>query len=648
MPNLYRLLVRTAVLLASVLGAVSMGWAASPQPASHVTLSAAPSVAQVAPGGQFVVAVVMNHAEGWHSHTNDPKPPASWDGFVAIPTVVATVEGQNALVGPVQWPKSHDLFLDLVGTGTPEKYGVFEGRAVVLVPVLVPADATGEVRVTFEVSFQACDDTTCDMPLTERVSVAVPIAATTAPGMVADDFAGFDAAVFERVADFAVPGSAPASGLVKATSSSTFFGIPLPEGGGILTMLILFALACLGGLILNLTPCVLPVIPLKIMAISQHAGTPGRSLFLGSWMAAGVVFFWVAIGVPAMLVTAWSDASQLFAIWWVTFGLGVVIAVMAVGMMGVFQITLPQSVYLLNPKADSARGSFAYGVMTAVLGLPCFGFVVGALSAATATLPKVAILLIYTGIGVGMALPYLVLAVKPGWLRQIPRTGPASELVKQVMGLLLLAAGIYFIGSGLIGLVAGVPWTGRLLHWWAVALCGVVAGAWLLWRTFSITKSPARRAVFSLVAVFVAGVGVWFVADLTALARSTRWVPYTPTAFEAARRSGKVIVVDFTAEWCINCKALKARVLSREPAKWALYRDDVVLMTVDYTGKNPDGQALQDSLGRTGIPLLAIFPKGDGPPWLSNAYTGPQVVDALNQATGPVVAGSLPEPHVGR
>jgi thiol:disulfide interchange protein len=114
---------------------------------------------------------------------------------------------------------------------------------------------------------------------------------------------------------------------------------------------------------------------------------------------------------------------------------------MGIGIMGLFTIQLPAAVYAVNPKAETAWGSFLFGVMTAVLGLPCFGFVAGALLAGAATLPASTVMLVFASIGVGMAAPYLVLSAKPSLLRHLPRTGPASELVKQVMGLLLRRRG---------------------------------------------------------------------------------------------------------------------------------------------------------------------------------------------------------------
>lgn len=387
------------------------------------------------------------------------------------------------------------------------------------------------------------------------------------------------------------------------------------------------------------------------MTLTQHAGSPGRTLYLGLWMAVGVVAFWLAIGLPVLFVTSFGDPSRIFGIWWVTAGLGTIIIAMALGMMGLFALNLPQGLYMVNPKADTAWGSFLFGVMTAVLGLPCFGFVAGALLAAAATLPKVATLAIFLGLGVGMALPYLILAMRPALVAKLPRTGPASDLVKQVMGLLLLGAGVYFVGSGLIALVAEMPWMAKQLHVWAAAICALVAGIWLIVRTIAITSSAAKRAFFSIVAIAVAAVGLWYANDSTARARTNYldrqaalaqaegdalvtgvWIDYTPKRLEAARAAGKVVVVDFTAEWCFNCKALKALVLDKAPVKPALAQKDVVLLTADLSADSAPGHALLEALGQTGIPLLAIYSPGEASPWLANAYTAQQVIDALANA----------------
>jgi len=639
---------------------------AQPNVVSMVDVTVQASVSSTQAGVPFAVAITLDHKNGWHVHTNTPKIPTSWGDFPAIATTVTlqAATGKGVSIGELQWPKAKTIEVDLAGTGKPDSYEVFAGRAVIYVPVRLEQSAfqgeTAKVAtLRFDVTFQACDDKVCMFEETQTVEVILPLAAAAADikPINATTFAGFDAARLDKdqrwtaAEALAAKPARVAIGDAPPQSVRTFFGIALPADGGVLTWLVFFGLAAVGGFLLNLTPCVLPVLPLKVMAIVQHAGSPKRTLYLGMWMAAGVIAFWIGAAVPVLVLSSFADPSRIFGIWWVTLGLGLLIAIMSVGLMGLFNITLPQAVYAVNPKADSAWGSFLFGIMTAVLGLPCFGFVAGSLLAAAATLPKIVTLAIFVGLGVGMALPYFVLALKPSLIKKIPRTGPASELIKQVMGLLLLAAGVFFIGAGLIALVAEKPWLGKQLHVWIAALLGLFAGLWIISRTFQISKRLAPRTIFAIVGLFVGAVGIWYANNSTTRARTNymekqagldasmsgrlltgTWVDYSPAIIEMAKRENKVVVLDFTAEWCLNCKALKAAVLDRDPVKGRLRDDRIVLVTVDLTALSAPGWKLIKELGQTGIPLLVVYSPGSEQPWLANSYTSDQVLVAINHA----------------
>ncbi|MCW5775759.1 MAG: thioredoxin family protein [Phycisphaeraceae bacterium] len=599
-----------------------------------VTVRVVPAVTAAEPGGRFAIAVVIDHAPGWHTHTNSPVVPASWAGFVPIPTTIAIKPAPGIAVGPIQWPEVHEILVDLAGTGRPEPYPVFEGTAVAFIPIEVEESASGEVALEVAVDLQACDDSRCLPPDTYTFALRVAIG----PGEPTDAalFAAFDASVFADRSRWGVqPATPPAQ-----SSGRAFFGITLPSADGVAGVVIVALLAAVGGFILNLTPCVLPVIPIKVLTISQHAGSPRRSLALGLWMALGVVAFWVGIGLPMAFLASVTDPSRIFGVWWVTLGIGLLIGAMGVGIMGAFAINLPKSVYAINPKADSAWGSFVFGVMTAVLGLPCFGFVAGALLAGAAALPPGVVMVIFTALGVGMASPYLVLSANPKLLARVPRTGPASELVKQVMGLLLLAAAAYFVGSGVLAILSerpggllALPWYVRVLHWWVIAAFVLAAAAWLARRTFAITTRPVRRGAFSAIALALAGSSAFVAVDMSAKARDNFWVSFDPQLWAETRASGRVVVIDFTAEWCLNCKALKAAVLNREPVKSRLRGTSVLPMTADLTSTSSAGWTTLRDLGQTGIPLLVIDGPGLSEPWLSNAYTAQQVMEALDRAS---------------
>lgn len=636
-------------------------------PGEEVTTQVRSSRLTVHPGGNFTLAFVLDLAPGWHvwpSVDQDVLPKEIED--FALRTEVG-LEGDTpnwiASIGPTQWPEPRPAPVANPMGGAPIQVKTYQGRAIAFLPMIVAADAAaGQYKLNARVFYQACNESVCLPPETDKSPITITIApadqTTAAQTPDPDFFSGFDASVFATMhAESIGAGSSTTTSqdadIVDASPGRTFFGVAIPRGDGLLGILTLALLGAIGGFILNLTPCVLPVIPIKILTLSQHAGSRGKTMYLALWMSAGVIAFWVGVGLPIAIFGSVVDPSRIFGIWWLTLGIGVLIAAMGVGIMGLFTIKLPDQVYMINPDVNTARGSFIFGVMTAVLGLPCFGFVAGALLAGAATLPASVVMVIFGSLGVGMASPYFLLAAKPSLLDRIPHTGPASELVKQVMGLLLLAASVYFLGSGLIALVSERPWLVRLIHWWAGASFVSIAGLWLIVRTFQITPKLGPRIAFSLVAIAMAGVTIAYVQSLTTNAReqytarqaalakasaqpgqlvTTTWINYSPQLLEQARSEGYTVVLDFTAEWCLNCKALKALVLDRNPVKDSLASDDVISMEVDLTSTKAPGWKQLKDLGQTGIPLLAIYSPGVDTPWQSNAYTPSQVIAALNAA----------------
>ncbi len=629
-----------------------------------VTIQAVPAQIRLAPGSNSVIAITLEHEPGWHTWVNIGNVPpgmAAFDG--AINTEISIrIPADSPLrihLKDIQWPIPHAAKAD-IGEG-PQDYAVFSDRAIIYLPITVNETAKpGSVAFEAHITFQSCNERECLAPVfdhaipisLEIVDTAALAASPPSPPEPAI-FASFDATVFDRISvvNPSTQNTANVDAIPDASSVSSpqkFFGIPLPRAEGALGVVLLILLSMAGGFVLNLTPCVLPIIPIKILTISQHANTPGRSLTLGLWMAAGVVAFWAAIGIPAAVFVSAADPSRAFGIWWLTLGVGAIIALMGVGIMGLFTIQLPAAVYSVNPKADTAWGSFVFGIMTGVLGLPCFGFVAGALLVGAATMPALLIICIFTSIGVGMALPYLVLSANPALVNRIPRTGPASELVKQFMGLLLLAAAAYFVGSGLIILAMDEPYISKQLHFWAVAVFAVIAGLWLIMRTFTITKKATPRIAFSIIGLLLAAGSILFALDRTANARhewemrsssqrsddftAGAWNDYTPERFAAARKAGHIVVLDFTATWCLTCQVLKATVLDPEPVKSAFEQKDVVVFTVDLSSLKAPGWGHLRSLGKTGIPLLAIYAPNNDKPWLANAYTPDQVMAALTDS----------------
>ena len=606
--------------------------------APPVQFSIETSAESVAPGASFVVAFILDHADHWHTNLNNPIVPKEMGDFRPVATRLILPEVEGVSFGAVQWPEPISVPVDFLFTGTPVMYQVFGERAIIYIPVTVSEDAApGTLSFDLNLMYQACDDQTCLPPQNEVQTVSVTIdPEAVAPDSMSEVFNGYDPDAIGSQTEGDGSGDAGDSG-IPARKFLGFITLPSPDSFAGVAVLAFFA--AVGGFVLNLTPCVLPVIPIKVMTITQHAGEKkSKALMLSLWMATGVIAFWIAIGIPMAFVAETLDPSKIFGLWWLTALIGIVILAMGIGIMGLFQIKLPQKVYMVNPKADSAWGSFVFGIMTAVLGLPCFGFVAGALLAGAATMPPMLVMTIFAFMGIGMALPYVVLAVFPALLKSVPRTGPASELVKQVMGLLMIAAAAYFLGTSVISYGSGHGWNfvwwGKTVHWWAIGLVGVATGLLLAIQTIRITKSLGKRAIFGIIGLFFAFSGSYVAYGQTMHQYHNFWQPYSRDFLQASLDNGQIVVLDFTAEWCLNCKTLEAAILSKEPVKPELLSADVVPMVADLTSLSAPGWSfLNDELGQTGIPFLAIFAPGqDAPVWVSNAYTSKQVLEGIELA----------------
>jgi thiol:disulfide interchange protein len=614
-------------VLAACIALVCFG----PAPASgqeDLTVEVVPDRAVAAPGGQLALAVKLRLEDGLHMWTPDvPKP--------YVPVTMEVLVTGDAKVGPVQWPPASRELVSDAGDGP-----IYEGEVVAYVPIILGQTA-GDVTFNVKVRYQACNDEICFRPSTaeSQAAVKIELGASAAPaggGL----FAKFDPKSFALVGADVKVDPPPAAATAEEKIVIPVFGLNVEISRGTAAgVVVLLLLSVLGGVILNFTPCVLPVIPLKIMSLQASASQDGkRTLFLGVMMALGVVFFWLAIGLLVVGLKFIGAVNELYRFPWAVLGIGVFIAVMGLGMMGLFSIQLPQSLYNIAPKHDTALGSFGFGIMTAILGTPCFGPFAGGAAGSATTLPTPVAMGIFGGIGVGMALPYLVLAAKPEWIGKLPRTGPGSELIKQVMGLLLMAAAAYFAGTAFIGLSAEYPHLPKVLHWWFVALFVVAAGAWMMFRTFQITRGPVKRAVFSLLAVVLSVAAVSWAVGQTNQAKLAEagdvWAEYTPAAFEKAIAEGNVVVLDFTAEWCLNCKVIEAAVLHREEVVKALTSPGVVALKADLTASEAPGWDKLSELKEVGIPLLAIYGPGLATPYKSNAYTVGVVLEQIEAARG--------------
>ncbi|NEX11460.1 MAG: thiol:disulfide interchange protein [Prosthecochloris sp.] len=424
----------------------------------------------------------------------------------------------------------------------------------------------------------------------------------------------------------------------------------VPDDAGSLGAMLL--LAFFGGMLLNIMPCVLPVLGLKVFSLIGPGGedrAAGR--FLSLVFAGGVLFsFWVLAafiwGLQAMgAQVGWGFQFQSPA--FVMFMAAVVFA-FALNLFGVFEFSAPVVSGRLGRLAshhDSA-GAFVSGVLATTLATPCTAPFLGtALGFAFAQPPGI-IFLIFTVIAAGMAMPYVVLAWHPSWLKFLPRPGQWMYRFKQIMGFILVAVVVWL--ASILGSQGGSP---AMLNLFVL----LFAVSFVLWLTGLFTvpgTSTLRQALVWLITIgFLAGAYTLLSGRIGTISSDSRnslesgrqtdgngvvWLDYSPDVLDTLLKEEKSVLIDFTAEWCLTCKVLEASVLGNEDVGRALKRDGLVAVRADWTSRNDEITALLQRFGRSGIPLLVIIPQGR----IDNAVVLPEVVtvdmllDALSRVSG--------------
>ena len=592
--------------------------ASSLQPADGVVVKVrtAWSVDRARPGDSIILAIIADIKKGFHLNA-DAQQVEPFEDFKPYPTKVTVADASDDItIESPRYPKAVPIKVEYAAGDLMS----FEGQTVIYLPIrLAETIAPGNLGIKLVFEYQACSDTYCLFPakIEFEGSLAVVESGTGVSKINEKLFVGYDqgsTATTSREVDFDLFGWT--------------FAIDVSSGFG---MILLLITAGLGGMLLNFTPCVLPLVPIKIISLSHVAQNRKQCFMLGLAMFVGILVFWLVIGVLIAVVSGFSATNQLFQYPAFTILVGVIIGSMATGMFGFFNVRLPNFIYLINPEQDTLKGSFGLGILAAILSTPCTAPFMGAAAAWAATRPPATTIATFAAIGTGMALPYLVLSANPGWVEKMPKTGPASELIKQVMGLFMLAAAVYFIGVGLAALFADPPNPTTKIYWWPVMFFCIAAGGWLAYRTFQITAKVKQKTFYAGIGVMIMALSAWGTVQLTEPG-PVDWVYYTPERFSEASGDSKVIVMVFTAEWCLNCKALEQGVFKNPKIVTLFARKDIVPMKVDITGNNPAGKAKLKEVGTLTIPLLVIFSPTGKQVFKSDFYTADQVYRAVTEA----------------
>jgi len=423
------------------------------------------------------------------------------------------------------------------------------------------------------------------------------------------------------------------------TASPTGLGVTRPTS--LTSLLSALGLALAGGLMLNLMPCVLPVLSIKALGLVQLA--EGRAATLarhGLAYTAGVL---VSFAIVAGALIALRAAGELLG-WGFQLQSPAVVTLLA-WLFFTMALSLSGAIVLSTRFAGAGQalathpghvGSFATGALATVAATPCTAPFMGAAVGFALAQPWPTALLVFEALGLGLALPYLLLTLVPAWRRLLPKPGPWMTRLKQ-----LLAFPLYASAAWLVWVVSQQAGP----HGVGAALAGLVLIAFASWLHQSLGGVRAlwrRVATVAVVAALPALiVGMVALAPLGAGARSAApaneglgWEAFSPERLAAARASGKPVFVNFTAAWCVTCLVNERVALRSSAVADAFAKKGVVALKADWTTRDPMISRILGSLGRSGVPLYALYPPGSPstvPTLLPQLLTEGTVIEAIDK-----------------
>ena len=559
-----------------------------------------------ADGGDVRAALRIEIDEHWHLYHDDKGP----DDAIGKETEVAFA-GEGIAWGAPRFPHPTRYEQPGLGAGGKDTW-IWGHEGTIVIYAAGTADGTPDLSgVSAEVDAITClDDGSCipyaaevtnagagpDSVFAEFPSDLTVSAATEAPATAS--------------ADPVQPDAAPGSGTVDyaAFEFPEYEPANQPTQHGLGTWLLL---AFVAGMILNVMPCVLPVISIKVLSFVQQAGEDRRRiLHLGLAFAAGIlVVFLVLAGLAIALGLGWGEQfqSQTFLIVMI----GIVFA-MALSLFGLFELGVPTQVgAMAGGNREGLGDAFFKGMLATVLATPCSGPFLGSTLAWTLKQPSMTIFLVFLMLGLGMALPYVVLTANPVFLKLVPRPGAWMETFKQAMGFVLLATVVYLM----------ISLKQDMLLFTVAFLVFVALGCWWYGRFATFDKTKSKRMAHLLAALLIVAGGARLAFGSFRGMFSDRgdhiaWVTFEPDVLLAHLEAGRSVFVDFTADWCPNCKYNENFVYESAPVRRLLEAKDVVPMKADITHKGDYSDMVErlykGRLGGAAIPFMAVF-AGDDP-----------------------------------
>jgi thioredoxin:protein disulfide reductase len=519
-----------------------------------------------------------------------------------IPTKLEFDRQPHVIFGNVIFPPAPPKKLPV----NSEPMSVFEGTVDITAEIIPDMSLAGsEITIKGKVYSQACNDSACFPPVWQPFSLTMPVVSSAQPSAETQPIISAEPALPPKLSLAASPvGNSGASGNLSATDFSNK------------NLLIVFLSVFLGGLLLNLTPCIYPMIPITITYFGGQAKGKKGSLFIHSCLYVfGMAVMYSILGVVAAMTGGLFGAALRYPP--VLIGIALVMAMLALSMFDVYELRMPA---FLNRLAGGSQkgfgGTLLMGLTVGIIAAPCIGpFVLGLLTYVGDRGDIILGFSLFFVLALGMGIPFLILGLFSGSLHRLPRSGAWMVWVRKIFGFILLAMAVYFLKS-----LFPSPLSYRL----ALALMMLLAGIYLAW----IDPVPAVGRVFPLVRNIVgmlffiaawhfavtglqSGIGT---ASMNAVRPnsigSIQWIPYSDAMLSQAAREAKPVFIDFYADWCAPCKELDEDTFA---APEVIDRSrKFIMLKADLTSTgDPQVEALRQKFQARGMPTL-IFLKPDG------------------------------------
>ncbi|MCF8026496.1 MAG: thioredoxin family protein [Desulfobacteraceae bacterium] len=523
---------------------------------------------EVTPGGHTEFRLLVQLAENWHINSHQPKKK------YLVPSQLKLPADSALTLEKIRFPRPREL--DFAFSDKP--VSVFEGTFSVSGRIRADRDVDpGTYQTVLEFTYQPCRDDACLAPETARQELTVQV---KRPGEAENDVS---AAATARSGS-GVSGSPP-------ENQPAFFG-KIESAGLLLSLVLVF----FGGLALNLTPCVYPIIPVTISYFgAQSEGRTRRLFLLGLLYVVGMAVTYSAIGViTALTGMVFGGLLQQTG---VVLGIVGIFVVLSLGMFGVYEFKLPDAwMNRFGGSRSGFLGAFFMGLTLGVVAAPCIGpFVLGLVAYVAARGDPVYGFLLFFFLSFGLGLPYLFLALFSGQIKRLPGSGQWMEGIRHIFGLVLLGMALYF----------AAPLLPEALGNFVLPGFGVLAAVYLLFfdrAGSNVTGFKTFKLIFSFLLL---GASV-FILISTAQKTGPDWQKFTRPAYKHCLESSQKMIIVFHADWCIPCRELKAQTLSNPRVRAAM--DAFQVFEVDMThAADPQVKQARRRFDVQGVPTVILI-----------------------------------------